>query len=115
MPDLLNLAYATIVPLKRLDLFKSALPSKMFESMATAKPIVASVWGEAADLVEAAGCGLVVRPEDPGALHDAVERLAADPDLARRLGASGRAQVSAHYDRDVLAARFVELMREATV
>jgi len=41
MPDLLNLAYATIIPLKRLDLFKSALPSKMFESMATAKPIVA--------------------------------------------------------------------------
>src|SRR5438552_11121956 len=87
MPALVNVAYASIVPLKRLDLFKSALPSKMFESMAAARPIVAALWGEAADLVEAAGCGLFVSPEDPHAMRDAVEKLAADPDQATVLGA----------------------------
>src|SRR5260370_8553740 len=65
MPDLLNLAYATIIPLKRLDLFKSALPSKMFESMAAAKPIVSSLWGEAADLIETAQCAVLVSPHAP--------------------------------------------------
>jgi colanic acid biosynthesis glycosyl transferase WcaI len=112
MPELLNLAYATIVPLKRLDLFKSALPSKMFESMATAKPIVASLWGEAADLIESAGCGIVVAPEDPAGLRDAVERLASDPALAHELGEKGRQYVREHFDRELIAARFVELLRD---
>ena len=115
MPGLLNLAYATIVPLKRLDLFKSALPSKMFESMATSRPIVAALWGEAADLVEEAHAGIVVPPEDPAALRDAVEKLASDPELARRLGEQGRAYVIEHFDRDVIASRFLELLHEASV
>ena len=112
MPDLLSLAYATIIPLRRLDLFKSALPSKMFESMATSRPIVASLWGEAADLIENAGCGLVVPPQDPLALRDAVERLAADPQLARELGDKGRKYVAAHFDRRVIATRFFDLLSE---
>ena len=113
MPDLLNLAYATVVPLKKLDLFKSALPSKMFESMASAKPIVASVWGEAADLVERAGCGVVVAPEDPVALHQAVEKLAADPAMAQGLGEKGRRYVMEHFDRRVIAERFMTLLQDA--
>jgi len=113
MPDLLNLAYATIIPLRRLDLFKSALPSKMFESMATARPIVASLWGEAADLVETAKAGVVVAPEDPGALSEAVEKLAADPALARDLGENGRQYVKEHFDRERIASRFLELLRDA--
>ena len=111
MPDLLNLAYATIIPLRRLDLFKSALPSKMFESMAAAKPIVASLWGEAADLINAAGCGIVVPPEDPAALQEAVEKLATDPALARDLGEKGRAYVQEHFDRDRIASRFIDLLK----
>lgn len=112
MPALLNLAYATIVPLRRLDLFKSALPSKMFEAMATARPIVASLWGEGAQLVDSAEAGIGVPPEDPAALRDAVEQLAADPSLARRLGENGRRFVEAHYDRERIAARFVELLKD---
>jgi glycosyltransferase involved in cell wall biosynthesis len=115
MPDLLNLAYAAVVPLRRRELFKAALPSKMFEAMATARPIIASVWGEAAALVETSGCGLVVPPEDAVALHEAVEKLAADPDLARRMGESGRRYVEQHFDRDAIAAMFVEVLREAAV
>jgi glycosyltransferase involved in cell wall biosynthesis len=112
MPGLLNLAYASIIPLRRLDLFKSALPSKMFESMATAKPIVASLWGEAAELIESARCGVVVAPEDAAALHVAVEKLAEHPSLARELGENGRQYVAAHFDRQVIAARFIELLSE---
>jgi glycosyltransferase involved in cell wall biosynthesis len=112
MPRLLNLAYATIIPLRRLDVFQAALPSKMFESMASARPIVLAVWGEAARLVEEAKCGLVVEPEDPVALAEAVERLAADPVLAERLGAAGRAYAIENFDRSKVAARFLDLLRE---
>lgn len=111
MPALLNLAYATIIPLKRLDLFKSALPSKMFESMAVGRPIVAALWGEAATLIDQAECGIVVEPEDAGAVHLAVEKLAADPALARRLGEKGRAYAIRNFDRKDIAERFIELLR----
>jgi glycosyltransferase involved in cell wall biosynthesis len=111
MPALLNLAYATIIPLRRLDLFKSALPSKMFESMAVGRPIVAALWGEAATLIDQAACGIVVEPEDAGAVHLAVEKLAADPALARRLGESGRAYAIRNFERKDIAARFIELLR----
>lgn len=112
MPALLSLAYASIIPLKRLDLFKSALPSKMFESMAVAQPIVMAVWGEAAAVVQTAGCGVVVEPENAQSVHDAVETLAADPDLARRLGEHGREYVTQHFDRKQIAARLSELLQE---
>ncbi len=112
MPALLNLAYASIIPLRRLDLFKSALPSKMFESMAVGRPIVAAVWGEAATMVEAAGCGLVAEPEDARSLHEAVATLAADPALARRMGEQGRRYVMQHFDRRDIANRLGRLLEE---
>jgi glycosyltransferase involved in cell wall biosynthesis len=114
MPDLLNLAYACVIPLRRLDVFKSAVPSKMFESMAAGKPIVAAVWGEAAQLIEAAGCGLVVPPEDAGELRQAVEKLAADPSLARELGERGRRYVTQQFDRQQIAERFIDLLSETS-
>jgi glycosyltransferase involved in cell wall biosynthesis len=112
LPALLNLVYATIIPLRRLDLFKAALPSKMFDSMAAGRPIVGPLWGEAAELVRAADCGLVVEPEDARAVHEAVETLAADPALAQRLGEHGRSYVIEHFDRDDIAARLATLLEE---
>ena len=112
MPALLNLAYASIIPLRRLDLFKSALPSKMFESMAVGHPIVAPLWGEAAALIEAAGCGLVAEPEDARAVQEAVTRLAGDPSLARQMGRQGRQYVLEHFDRKDIAKRLAALLQE---
>jgi colanic acid biosynthesis glycosyl transferase WcaI len=111
--DLLNLAYGALVPLRRLDLFRSALPSKMFEAMAASKPVIASVWGEAADLVETARCGLVVPPEDAVAMRDAVEKLAARRSLATELGENGRRYVLDHFDRRVIGDRFIKLLTVA--
>jgi glycosyltransferase involved in cell wall biosynthesis len=112
MPALLNLAYAGVVTLKPLDLFRGALPSKMFESMAVGQPIIGSMWGEAARLIETADCGLVAEPGDPKALQSAVESLAADPERARRMGAMGRQYVVEHFNRRELALRLRELLGE---
>ena len=114
LPALLNLAYATIIPLKRRELFKAAVPSKMFDSMAAGRPIVGPLWGEAAELVEKAGCGLVVEPENARAVQQAVEKLAANPALATRLGESGRRYVVEHFDRNDQAARLIALLETVT-
>src|SRR5947209_840717 len=112
MPALLNLAYAGIISLRPLDLFRSALPSKMFESMAVGQPLVAALWGEGADLVTAAGCGLVTEPGNAAQLREAVEPLAANPERAKAMGRKGREYVDAHFNRRKIAQRLHDLLAE---
>ncbi|TMF34301.1 MAG: glycosyltransferase family 4 protein [Chloroflexi bacterium] len=112
MPALLNLAYAGIISLKPLDLFRSALPSKMFESMAVGQPLVAALWGEGADLVTAAGCGLVTEPGNAAQLREAVEALAANPERAKAMGRKGREYVDEHFNRRKIAQRLHDLLAE---
>jgi glycosyltransferase involved in cell wall biosynthesis len=63
------------------------------EAMAHGKPVVASDVGGLRDLVVDGETGLLVPPRNPAALRAAIDRLLADPDLRRRLGAAGRERV----------------------
>src|SRR5262249_22780285 len=78
MPDLLAASDVMLVTLKRADTFKTVLPSKMFEAMAAARPILLAVEGEAQAVLERSGGGLAVPPGDAEALAAAIERLASD-------------------------------------
>ena len=109
---LLNLAYAAIVTLRPLDLFRDAVPSKMYESMAIGRPVVASLQGEAAKIVDEAECGIVTEPGDAEALERAIEDLAHDPGRAKRMGEHGREYVVEHFDREKIAQQLRELLAE---
>lgn len=91
MPRYFSLAYASIVPLVRSDLMRGARPSKLFPALASGVPVVYSGEGEGAKLVEDAGAGLVVPPEDPRALAAAMRRLCDDPTLQAALAGRARA------------------------
>jgi glycosyltransferase involved in cell wall biosynthesis len=93
----------SIVPLKRLPVFKKVLPSKLFELMGAGCPIICSVEGEAAELVTRAEAGLCIEPEDSEALIDAISRLHADSALRRRMGLNGQRFAKTHYLRSTLA------------
>jgi len=67
--------------------------------MASAKPVVLSAAGEAAEVVTAGPCGIAVPPERPDRLAAALAGLAGDPAAARRLGAAGRALARERYSR----------------
>ncbi len=90
IPSYLTLSGAAIVHLSRSPLFETVLPSKMFEIMAAGRPVILGVRGEAARLLEQAKAGIGCEPESAEDIARAVERLAGDPGLARRLGAHGR-------------------------
>ena len=107
-------ADASLILLRKNELFKTVIPSKMFEAMAMRRPIILGVEGEARALLEEAGAGIAIAPESAAELAAAVRRLADDPVLARRLGECGRAHVEAHYDRRVLARRYLDIL-ERTV
>lgn len=110
MPDYLAAADACLVHLTRTPLFTTVLPSKIFEAAAMRKPIVLGVEGFAATLVSEADAGLCIEPENERELLAAVDRLAADPALARRLGESGFASIGTRYTYERLAEQYTALL-----
>jgi glycosyltransferase involved in cell wall biosynthesis len=70
--------------------------------MAHARPVVASAVGGLTDLVVDGETGLLVPPRDPPALRAALERLLADRDLRRRLGAAGRERARERFSWDAV-------------
>ena len=67
------------------------------EAMAHARPVVASAVGGLRDLVVDGETGYLVEPGDRAAFRAALERLLADRDLRRRLGAAGRERAAKHF------------------
>lgn len=105
MPALLSAADACVIPLKKLELFKGALPSKMFDAWACERPVLLSVDGEARRVMETAAAGVFVPPEEPAALAEAILTLQANPLLREQMGRRGRTYTEAHYSRQALAER----------
>jgi len=112
MPEIWALSDASLVLLKKMPLFETVIPSKIFESMAMAKPIILGVGGEAKEIVEEARAGVTIEPENADALAAAVLQLAQDLQRTRALGASGRAYVIANFDRHVQARRYEAVLTE---
>ena len=111
VPSWLARADACLLPYQDNPLFAGALPNKAFDYLGAARPIIAAApAGELTRMVERAGCGVSVPPEDGPALAGAIRALAADPDGARRMGERGREYALAHYDRARLAERFVAVV-----
>lgn len=98
----------SVVPLKRLPIFRKVLPSKLFELMGAGCPIVCSVEGEAARLVEKSGAGVCIEPENVDALVDAIRALRADSERRDRMRRAGQRFVRAGYLRSTLAAGYLE-------
>jgi glycosyltransferase involved in cell wall biosynthesis len=107
-----DLADIGLVPLRDVELFKAFIPSKMFELMASGIPIVASVRGEAREILEASGGARVVDPEDAVAMARQIRELHADPALGARLATSGRAFVERQYTRRQLGHAYLDILEE---
>ncbi len=104
VPRLLAAADACVIPLRKLPLLEMALPVKMLEAMACARPIVLAIDGESRRLTEEAGAAICVEPEHTAALVNAIHSLREHPDLARSMGQRGRTLVEARFDYDQLTA-----------
>lgn len=91
-----------------------AVPSKLYEAMASGRPVVLAAAGEAAEIVRDVDAGVVVSPGDPPRLAEALRTLAGDPGLRARLGANGRRAAEARFDRGAILGAFIDLLeREA--
>lgn len=113
MPQWFAQADALLVTLKKDPIFSLTIPSKIQSYMACGRPILASLEGEGARIIEEAQAGVVVPPEDASALATAVLRLSGMPSREReQLGQNGRRYFLQEFEREALLARLDTWMKE---
>lgn len=113
VPGLLQAADIGIVPLRNIPLFETFIPSKMFEFLAAGVPVIGTLSGESADILQKAGA-TVIPPEQPTLLADAVAALAMSDERRHEQRKLGREFVEAEYDRRALAHRYSALLASIT-
>jgi glycosyltransferase involved in cell wall biosynthesis len=106
-------ASALCMPCRLLDQDRDGIPNVLVEAMAAGAPVVATNVSGIPELVEHEVNGLLVEPEDPRALADALLRLHDDPELTRRLTGNARETVSTRFDGERLARTLAALFEEA--
>jgi len=111
MPHFWSLSNVSLVLLRKCDLFKTVIPSKIFESMAMERPIILGVEGESSELLKSAEAGICIEPENEKDLAAQVLNLYQNPRRCQELGSNGRKYVLENFDRLVLAKRFSDLIR----
>jgi hypothetical protein len=89
------------------------IPTVFMEAMATGRPVVSCAVSGIPELVRDGESGLIVPPDDPAALADALVRLAADAALRARLGAAARRLVERQHDQETNARRVIAMLEEA--
>jgi glycosyltransferase involved in cell wall biosynthesis len=101
----------SIIHLKRTELFTTVIPSKLFECMGMAIPVLHGVEGESADIVSSEDVGLTFEPENPVSLCEGMWRLRRDTELYQRFQENGP-KAAKRYDRSVLAGKMLAVIRD---
>jgi colanic acid biosynthesis glycosyl transferase WcaI len=109
--DIVRASDACLVLLKRAPVFETVIPTKMLEFMACARPVVLGVEGQARAILDEAGGGVPVPPEDPAAAAAALKELHDDPARREELGQNGRKYMVERLSRRATAERYVEVLR----
>jgi len=93
---------------------RDGIPNVLLEAMASGLPVVATRVSGIPELVRDGETGLLVEPDDPGALAKAIERLLGDDVLAQRLSGAGRKLVETDFDIHGSARKLMSLFRGAS-
>jgi colanic acid biosynthesis glycosyl transferase WcaI len=110
VPAYISASDVCLVLLKKTELFKTVIPTKMLEFMSCARPVILGVDGQARAILEEARGGLVIEPENSDALVDAIRYLATNREAARALGKNGREYVVRNFSRQQTAERYIRVL-----
>jgi glycosyltransferase involved in cell wall biosynthesis len=110
--DLMAGSAVGVAPLRAAGNYVASLPTKMFEYMSCALPVVVSDFPLWRSIVEKRGCGRTFAPGEPEALAAAILDVLADPDRYAAMSAAGLAAVFERYGWDAEAAKLLQAYRE---
>jgi len=115
IPAFISASNACLVLLKKTDVFKTVIPTKMLEFMSCARPVILGVEGQARQIVEDAGAGLIVEPENAQALAQAIRQLTANPELGSALGQRGREYILQNFSRASTAEKYIQVLQQMEI
>ncbi|AYQ35686.1 glycosyltransferase family 4 protein [Runella sp. SP2] len=98
--------------LKKVDTFKTIYSNKTFDYMSCQKPILMAIDGVSRQLLEDANAGLYVEPENPADFADKIRVYLHNPSLAKQHGQNGYRYAQAHFDREVLASKYLAALQQ---
>ena len=110
VPEFISISDVCLVLLKKAELFKTVVPTKMLEFMSCARPVILGVDGQARRILDQAGAGVYVEPENVAALVQVITRLAANPVLRETLGRNGRRHIIEHFSRQQTAKAYIAVL-----
>jgi colanic acid biosynthesis glycosyl transferase WcaI len=110
IPGYIRASDVCLVLLKKTDLFKTVIPTKMLEFMSCARPVILGVDGQARMILEEARAGLVIEPENSAALVNAIRNLAANRQRAREFGKNGREHILRRFSRPQTAEKYISVL-----
>jgi colanic acid biosynthesis glycosyl transferase WcaI len=109
-----NACDVCLVPLAPFPILQETIPSKIFEVMACARPLVASLGGEGAEIVQRSGAGVVTAPGRPEEIAAAIRTIRGMESGQRaQFSSRGRAYVEENYSREKLADSYLRLLHHA--
>lgn len=114
IPDYLSAADVALIPLKKAEIFKSALPSKIFDAWACARPVLLSIDGEARSVVESISGGIFIPPEDPGMMAEKLIYLMKSPFERQQMGENGLKYTRQFHSRASLAEKLIRHLENYT-
>ncbi|HBD09395.1 MAG TPA: glycosyltransferase WbuB [Syntrophobacteraceae bacterium] len=108
MPE--YVASADIILVTLANYIKGAVPSKLYEAMASSRPVLLVAEGEAADIVRTYNAGMVVKPGDLDGMTQAIRYLRDNPQARQEMGGNGRRAAEEHFDSVSTANQFVSYL-----
>ena len=109
--EYLSIIDIALIPLKKSDLFKTVIPSKIFESAAMEKPILLGVDGESRLIIEKYHAGLYFEPENEHDFIEKIELLASNNEVYTKCQ-NGCRMLALDFDRKILASKMLNFIKK---
>ena len=110
IPAFISASDACLVLLKKTDVFKTVIPTKMLEFMSCARPVILGVDGQAREIIEDAKAGMVIEPENAEALAAAILQLSTNREQGQELGTKGREYILRKFSRASTAEKYIQVL-----
>ncbi len=112
IPALLRSCDVLLAHLAKVPVLYTGSPNKLFDALASGRPIIVNSAGWTKPLVVDRVAGLFVEPEDALQLADAIQRLADDPEGVERMGGNARSLAEEQFSRDEQADRLTAILQD---
>jgi glycosyltransferase involved in cell wall biosynthesis len=110
VPAFVRTSDVCLVLLKKTELFKTVIPTKMLEFMSCARPVILGVEGQAREILDQANAGVTIEPENADALVNAISRFAQDRTIRQTMGQNGRNYIVERCSRAQTAREYISVL-----